>query len=335
MLTKTDFDNAIDLIRKSERILLATHTKPDGDACGCLAAIADLLTRQGRALTALTPTPAPEWYDFLFTRKPLALARDITLETLGQQQFDLVLILDTNSRIQLGRFAEYLEHNSAPVLVIDHHATADALGTLELTDPTAAATALIIFDLLSHARWPLTPEIARALFVAVATDTGWFQFANTDARAYRSCAELIDAGADPTKLYDALYNTFSVPRFDLMCAMLATLELHLDDRFATLHITRSHFQRTGASLTDTENLINESHRIATVRASALFVELNDGRIRCSLRSKSDLDVAKIAQKFGGGGHRMAAGTFLPGPLENAKRLILDEVTAHFQPPENP
>ena len=111
-----------------------------------------------------------------------------------------------------------------------------------------------------------------------------------------------------------------------MTAMLNTLELHLDNRYACLHITQSDLKQAGAAYSDTENLINECHRMGFVKASAIFIELKDGRIRCSLRSKGAVDVSLIAAKFGGGGHKMAAGTFLPAPLENAKQLILNEFT---------
>jgi len=110
-----------------------------------------------------------------------------------------------------------------------------------------------------------------------------------------------------------------------MAAMLNTLQLHFDGRFASQHIALTDFERTGAFQKDTENLIDECRRIQTVEAAALFVEMDDGRIRCSLRSKGGIDVSKIAQKFGGGGHRMAAGTYLPGPLKNAKQLMLEEL----------
>jgi phosphoesterase RecJ-like protein len=110
-----------------------------------------------------------------------------------------------------------------------------------------------------------------------------------------------------------------------MLAMLNTLELHLDGRFATQHISQRDFQQTGATHKDTENLINECQRISTVEAVALFIELKDGRIRCSLRSTGTVNVSEIAAKFGGGGHKMAAATYLPRPLENAKQLIIAEI----------
>ncbi len=333
-----DFDKAIDLIQKSTTVLVTTHNKPDGDACGCVAAISDALTALRKRPMPLMLSPVPQWYQFLFSEMPPILGRDIVLEDLppGQPgQPDLIVIVDTNSRNQLAKLAKYLNPAPAPVLVIDHHATSDALGDIELTDPSASAAALILLDLLNHARWPVTPKIAAALFVALATDTGWFRFSNTDARTLRAAAALTDAGAKPTELYAALYNTFSKPRFDLMLAMLASLELHFDARLATMHILRDDFRRTGAALADTENLINESHRISTVEIAALLIELKDGRIRCSLRSTGPVDVSKIAQKFGGGGHKMAAGTFLPGPLQNAKNALLAEIAPNMKAPQPP
>jgi phosphoesterase RecJ-like protein len=240
-------------------------------------------------------------------------------------QFDLILIVDTNSQSQLAKFNDYLKQSDAPVLVLDHHETSDNLGDVELVNSDAAATGLIVLDLLKYASWPVTGAIAEALFVAVATDTGWFRFSNTNSRVFRTCAELVEADIKPTQIYDHLYLNFSYPRFKLMAGMLDKLELHLDGRYAVMQITQQDFKRTGAAYSDTENLINECHRIDSVEVSALFIELKDGRIRCSMRSRGSLDVSKIAAKFGGGGHTMAAGTFLPGPIENAKKLILTEM----------
>ncbi len=329
MKNNYDFQKAIELIDKSSNILITSHTKPDGDACGCVTAMCEVLGALGKNVTPLMLSAVPQWYEFLFTEKPAVLDEDIPLDELTAGrfgQFDLVLIVDTNSHSQLAKFNDYLKQNDAPVLILDHHETSDGLGDVELVDSDAAATALIVLDLLKFAGWHVTEKIAESLFVALATDTGWFQFSNSNSRVYRACAELIDAGVKPTQIYDHLYLNFSQERFKLMAGMLDKLELHLDGRYAVMQITRQDFERTGAAYSDTENLINECHRIDSVKASALFIELKDGRIRCSLRSRGSLDVSKIASKFGGGGHTMAAGTFLPGTLENAKQIILEEVT---------
>ena len=343
MVDSTDFQKATQLIDKSSKILITTHTKPDGDACGCLAAMQDALVALGKKVKLLALSPIPEWHKFLFSEKVPVLGEDFDIKQLMQGnlgEFGLIIIVDTNSFSQLPQFDQYLKQAGSPVLVIDHHATSDGtrlgeasrsgIGDVELVDSSAAATGLIVLEFLKYAGCSITEKIAQALFVAIATDTGWFQFANTDSRVYRNCAELIDAGAKPAQLYHDLYQNFSPARFKLMTAMLGTFELCLDGRFATQHISRRDFERTGAADADTENLINECRRISTVQVSALFTELKDGRIRCSLRSTCPIDVSKIASKFGGGGHPAAAGTYLPGPLENAQQLILNEVTEQFR-----
>ncbi len=332
MISSNDFQKVVELIDKSKNVLLTTHTRPDGDACGSVAALSDVLTALGKKVKPILLSPLPEWYEFLFAEKLPILGEDVSFEQLKQGQFcsmDLIIILDTNSYSQLPRIDQYLKRAGTPIVVIDHHVTADGVGDVELVDTTAAATSLIVFDLLRYANWPVTEKIAKALFVALATDTGWFQFNNTDSRVHRICGDLVDAGANPAEIYHDLYQNFSPQRFKLMTAMLNSLELHLAGRYATQQLHQRDFQQTGAAYTDTENLINECQRIRTVEAAALFVELKDGRVRCSLRSGGAVDVRGIAQKFGGGGHTMAAGTYLPGPVKNAKQLIFEQIAEQF------
>ena len=327
-----DFQKAVELINGSGNILITTHTRPDGDACGSVAAMTETLAAMGKNARPILLSPLPEWYEFLFAKRPAVLGDDVTLEQLKAGAFfkpDLIVIVDTNSYSQLPKFTDYLKQKDCPILIIDHHVTSDGLGDVELVESTAAAAGLIIFDFLKYAGWQMPPEVTEALFVAIATDTGWFQFSNTNARVHQSCAELIDAGANPTSIYHDLYQNFSHQRFKLMTAMLATLELHFDGRYAAQHIVQADFKQTGAAHKDTENLIDECQRISSVEVSALFVELADGRVKCSLRSRGAVDVRRVAAKFGGGGHIMAAGVHLPGPMKNAKQLIFDAVEEQF------
>lgn len=324
MIDNSDFQKAVELINKSKRILLTTHIRPDGDGCGCIAAMDKTLTALGKNVKILLLSELPAWYDFLFEQKPETFSKTTKIDS------DLIIIVDTAAYNQLPGLDKYLKQSDKPILAIDHHVTNDGLGDVKLIDSSAAATSLIVFDLLKYADWPITKKIAEALFVAVSTDTGWFQFDNTDSRAMKICAELIDAGANPSQVYRNLYQNSSPQRFRLIAAMLNTLELHLDGRFAMQHLMQADFKRTGAKLSDTENLIDECRRISTVEAAALFVEQADGQIKVSLRSRGAVDVCKIAVKFGGGGHKMAAGAHLPGPVQKAKKLIFDAVAEQFK-----
>jgi phosphoesterase RecJ-like protein len=319
---------ALALIENASDILITTHTRPDGDACGCVAALTEALRGLGKTVRPLFLSPVPSWYAFLFDEPVPVLRTDVQVKELAQSPFgrcDLILIVDTNSYSQLPHFEEHLKRIDTPVLVIDHHITSDGLGTVEIVDATAAAAGLVVYNFFQAADLPITTKMAEALFVAIATDTGWFQFNNTTSRVYRCAANLIDLGVSPTDLYDRLHHTFSQARFRLLVTMLDRLELHLDGRYAVQYLLQEDFARTGAVYEDTENFINECHRIASVVVSSLLVELKDGRVRCSLRSRGPVDVSAIAAQFGGGGHKMAAGTFLPGPIDHARQLIFDEV----------
>jgi phosphoesterase RecJ-like protein len=333
MAVNERYQQAIDLIAEANSILITTHTKPDGDACGCVAAVTEALRRQGKKVQPLFLSAIPSWYAFLFDEKVPVLREDVQVDDLLSGvfgPFDLIVIVDTDSYSQLPHIETWLKQVSTPILVIDHHVTSDELGRVEMVDSSAAAAGLVVYDFFKWTGWPISTKMAEVLFVAIATDTGWFQFNNTDSRVFRHCAELIDLGIKPVAVYDRLYQNLSYPRFKLMLTMLDRLELLLDGRFAVQYLLQEDFKQTGAAYEDTENFINECHRIESVKVSTLLVELKDGRVRCSLRSRCDVDVSEVAAHFGGGGHKSAAGTFLPGPIDHAKQLILTEITQRLQ-----
>jgi bifunctional oligoribonuclease and PAP phosphatase NrnA len=333
MVSSEQFKKAVGLINNSKNVLLTSHTRPDGDACGSMAAMCEILTSLGKKANPIFVSPLPVWYEFLFDAKPPVLGNDITVEQLNAGYYDhcdLIVIIDTNSYIQLPQFDSWLKKTHKPVLIIDHHVTSDGIGTVELIDTTAAAAGQIVLDLFRYAKWPISPKIAEAFFVSLSTDTGWFRFSNTDSRVYRDAAELIEAGARPSEIYRRMYQNFSMPRMKLLVTMLNSLELHFDGRFAIQQLMWADFERTGATGRDTENLIDECQRISSVEVAALFVEMKDGKFRCSLRSKGEVDVAKIASPHGGGGHKNAAGVTLTGTLDQAKKLIFDAVAEQFR-----
>jgi phosphoesterase RecJ-like protein len=331
-LSGNDFQQAVELINRSSSVLITTHTKGDGDAVGCCVALEETLIALGKKTQILFLSPLPAWYGFLIEHKVPVLGQDLSPEKLTAGElgnFDLIIIVDTNSFSQLPKFDNYLKQSDASVLVIDHHKTSDKLGDVEIVDSSAAAASSVVLDLLRFAHWPITPKIAQAIFTGITSDTGWFHFSNTDSRCYRDCAELTDAGAKPSHIYHNIFQSFTPQRFRLMTAMLNTLKLHFNDRVATQYLTQQDFKATGAKYEDTENLIDECQRIGSVEVSVLFVELKDGRIRCSLRSRGAVDVAQIAATFGGGGHTAAAGAYIPGPLENAMQSILELVKSRL------
>ncbi len=326
-ISRQDYQAALELIQAAGRILITTHLRPDGDACGCVRAMLDGLNAIGKQAEAVFLSPLASWYEAMFETKVPVLGNDIKKEQLGQvfADIDLVVIVDTNSLVQLPGLDDWLKTCGKKVLVIDHHVTGDGLGTVELIDSAASAAGEIVYDFFKAAGWPITPRIAESIFIAISTDTGWFKYGNADSRIFHTAAELIGAGAKPNEIYRNLYQSFTPARLRLMTRMLEHLELHEDGKIATQYILRQDFDQTGSSGPDTENLIDECQRIQTVDVAALFVELADGRFRCSLRSKGRVDVRQIAQKFGGGGHTLASGVNLQGPLDKALADIIAEV----------
>ena len=331
MPNNTEYRAAAAVLDAAERILITTHMKPDGDACGCLRAVMDHLVLRGKTVYPLVLSPLASWYGELFDSPVPVLGNDITPEQLGQAYggCDLMVIVDTNSYIQLPGLEEFIKAaratGSPKILVIDHHITGDHLGDMELIDSQAAAAGELVFDLFKAGGWTITPRIAESIFIAVATDTGWFKYGNADSRIFHTAAELIGVGVHPNDVYRRLYQSFSPARLALMTRMLDHLALHAEGRIATQYILRRDFDETGASGPDTENLIDECQRIQTVEVAVLLVELADGKYRCSLRSKGGVDVRAIAQAYGGGGHTLAAGVTLPGPLEAAMGRLVGDI----------
>jgi phosphoesterase RecJ-like protein len=320
-----NFKKAIDLLNSKKNWLITSHTRPDGDAIGCIKALCEVAKQFSKTAQPILLSPPAQWYKNIFSPPVPVLGNDMKIEDIQAGQYDLVIIVDTDSYIQLPEFDKWLKTSKIPVLVIDHHVTGDGLGTVEVIDDTAAATGEIIYDLLKFAKWQITPVMAESLFIAISTDTGWFRFDNTDSRVMRNASALIELGAKPSAVYHQMFQNYSPERLKLLAKMLNKIELYQNGKIVLQFISRQDFKDTGATGPDTEDFVNESQRISTVEAAALFVELKDGGFRCSLRSNGSVDVQKIAKDLGGGGHKVAAGVNLKGPLEKAKKLILDEL----------
>jgi phosphoesterase RecJ-like protein len=327
MAITDDFKKAIELINKSKSWLVTSHTRPDGDAVGSMKAVCEIAVQLNKSVKPILLSPPAQWYKSIFNSPVPVLGNDLTPEELQNGSFgdfDLVVIVDTDSYVQLTQFDKWLKQSKVPVLVIDHHITGDGLGTVEIVDSTAAATGEIVFELFKFAGWEITPAIAEALFIAISTDTGWFRFDNTDARVMRNISSLIEFGAKPSNIHRKMFQNFSPERIKLLGKMLENLEFYHDGKIALQFIMRSDFDATGATGSDTEDFVNECQRVGSVKAVALFVELKDGGFRCSLRSDGSVDVQQIASQLGGGGHKVASGVNLKGSLAEVKKLILDK-----------
>ncbi len=327
-ITQEQFLEAAALVRSWRRPLLVAHQKPDGDAIGSLLALQRMLVGTGSNPKAVIFDELPHRYKGLLSFGPLALwGSSATEDDLNAA--DGVVILDTCTYNQLEPIAPWLRSSRKPLLVVDHHATRDAIGGLHLIDETAAATCLILFEWGRRLDWTFDPSCASALFVGIAMDTGWFRHSNCDARALAAASELARLGARPNALFQMLYEKERHGRLKLLAAALDTLELRADGRLAIMRLPKNVFPRCAATPADTEDIVNEPLRIESVVVSVLFVEQEDGVVRINLRSKEpptpsdpEIDVAKVALRLGGGGHRRAAGARIPGALDEVYQHVI-------------
>ena len=184
------------------------------------------------------------------------------------------------------------------------------------------ATGALVFQFARALDLPIGPQIAEFLFAAIATDTGWFRFSSTTAETYRTIAALIDAGAQPHVLYNKLYEQKSLARIKLAGRILGRVTLEFDGRLGYTTVAWQDFVACGALPVDTEDLVNECLTIASTKCAFIAVEQQNRKIKVSLRSRSDVNVAAIAEQFGGGGHKQAAGATLEGPLNTATDKLL-------------
>jgi phosphoesterase RecJ-like protein len=218
---------------------------------------------------------------------------------------------------------ERIEKWPVPKLVIDHHLTQEDWATAKLVVKEAAAAGEIVAELLEQWDVPLTEPIAKALFLAIASDTGWFHYSNTRPFTLRLAARLMEAGVDTDSLYQLLFQNERAERVTLQARAQQTLELLADQRLAVMSVAKGDFATAQASMADTEALINVPLQIRAVEVSILFVEpIDGGAIRISLRSKGKIDVSKFAEKFGGGGHARAAGLKVNGSIESVHDRVV-------------
>ena len=320
------------------RPLLLTHARPDGDAVGCLVAMRVMLRRGGAEPLAMIMNAAADRYAFLWEGDPIAGAAESIDPPARADAFapDGVLVLDTCSYAQLEPMSDWLRSGPGrllPKIALDHHVTRDPVADEYLIDESASATALIVLDWATAAGWPIDRRSADALMVGLATDTGWFRYSNTDARTLTAAARLAEYGAVAAALYDTIYNREKPERVRLEAAAVSTLELPANGRIAVMSLQPHHFQATGATESDTSDIVNLPMRIEGVRVSMLLVADTPGVIRVSLRSippsdtVPDINVAEVAAAFGGGGHPRAAGARVEGSLEAVKRTVLAQLCA--------
>jgi phosphoesterase RecJ-like protein len=322
----------IDRLSCCRRVLITTHVRPDGDAIGTTAALAMGLRKKNIDAEVLLLSHLPTKYSFIFRENQIKHF-DVEKgwpETFSIDQYDALLVADTGTWSQLPGLRERIANFKKPKLVLDHHLTQEDWADTKLVITEAAAAGEIAAELLDRWNIDLDSGIATALFVAIVSDTGWFQFSNTRPVTYRLAAKLVEAGVDTDRIYQLLYQNERAERIALQSRALQSMQLLADGRLAVMTIMKQDFADTRAHVPDTENLINIPLQIKTIEVSILLTDPPEGGpIRISLRSKGQLDCAKFAEQFGGGGHARAAGLKVEGAVDEIRQRILSALATQL------
>ena len=301
----------ISFFNKEKVFLIAAHINPDGDALGSSLALSSALESLGKEVYVYNKDRVPEIYRFMpgYKRCKTGLVNILLKKPV-------LVLLDCNSP-ERAALEKYAFRKS---VVIDHHETERDFGDIRWVIPSAAATGLMVFFLIKAMGVVLTSEISTNLYTAIAADTGFFRYSNTSSEVLTASAELIEAGANPASLAEYLYERWEKNRFDLLVKTLNNLEIKND--IAMMYVTKAMLQKTGTTSEDTEHFSNFPRMIKSIKISALFRDIGGGFWKASLRSKGDFNVAKIAELFGGGGHKNAAGFKTRGSLKSVKEQFM-------------
>ena len=324
-----DWKRFRNIIESHRTFLVTSHIRPDYDALGSALGMALVLEALGKQVRVVTGDPVPPNLSFIDPNQRIEhLGGDVTLDQLSE--LEVMMVLDTSAWAQLGPMGDVLRADRQVKMVLDHHVSEDDLGAEYFKNTTAEATGRLVAEAANELGVPLTAEIATPLFAAQATDTGWYRFKSTTGDALRVAGSLVDAGAVPQEIYSDIYEQDTVGRLRLRGLVLARTETDLDGRMAHTFIRLSDFEQAGAVPSDTEDLINLTLAIKGVQFAVILVEQDAGNFKLSFRSRCGVDCSQLAQQFGGGGHRAAAGAGIEGPFEDAQPKVLAAVRDAMQ-----
>ncbi|GIV17242.1 MAG: phosphoesterase RecJ-like protein [Armatimonadota bacterium] len=303
------------VLREAKSVVLACHLNPDGDTLGCALALQAALEGMGKRVVTLSSDGVPEIYRFL-------PGSEKVLTSTEQRGFDVAVVCDTGMPERIGK-AKDAVFSARIVVDIDHHITEGAFGDIRIQQPKAAATAEIVYRLLKVMDAPVTPAIATCLLTGIITDTGLYRYMNVSPATLRLSATLMEAGASPAQIAEEVFERRSLPSIKLLGRALEHIRQEEGGRLVWSYLSHEDFTELGATDEDTEGIITQLRAVRDSVVLALLREVKPGRVRVSVRSRDErIDMAKLAEKFGGGGHRMAAGFWVEGNIAEAKEKVI-------------
>jgi len=314
MLTKIN-----ELVASSTSFLVTTHESPDGDAVGSSLALANYLRELGKDVTVHICDPVPEIYAFL------PLAGDVTT-ALPQRDYDVCFVLDVGEFRRAGAQVAAAAGRVGTFVNLDHHKTRDEFGRFNLIDPSAASTAVLVYRLIKEAGHEVSFATALCIYVATITDTGSFRYSNANPEAFAVAGEMIAKGVNAWDVAAQLYESQPRQRLELLSHALQTLTFSDCGKFASLTVTLDMYAKTGTDAELTDGFINYPRSVRGVEVAIFFRQLSPTAYKVGFRSKGAVDVSRLAEGFGGGGHHNAAGCVVEGPIEDVR----EKVFAHLR-----
>lgn len=317
---KETTQNIVEAIRQSRTVLVVSHEGPDGDAVGSSLGMAAFLRAVGKQVTVHLADPVPELYRFL----PGA---DQVVSTIPEQDYDLAFVLDVGEFRRAGsQFCSYTRIGQT--INLDHHLTCENFGVYNLIDTEAAATGLLVWRVAADYGFTADYNTALCLYVAILTDTGSFRYSNANREAFEVAGLLMEQGGlNAWSVSEKLFESQPRKRLELLSRVLPTLEFVRNGQVASIAVTLDMYAATGTDAELTDGFVNYPRSVAGVEVAILFRQLEERRFKIGFRSKGTVNVALLAQGFGGGGHHNAAGGTVEGSLDEVKRIVYGAVEA--------
>jgi len=296
----------VELIENKNRFAITSHIRPDGDSLGSSLGLFWLLRALGKDVEVIMRDSAPLAY------QKLPGADTVRVTPAVDRTYDGVFVIECSDIDRPG----LIDLEKQFVVNIDHHSTTELFGTVNWIDSTASAVGEMIYNLCKATGVRVTKEIAECVYTALLTDTGSFHYSNTTERTFKIASELVRIGVKPAKSAEAIFGSYEWSKIELLGQVLSTARRDESGHVAWMRQTMEMQERTQASDEDADGFVNYPLTVGDVEVTALFKESGPGVYRTSLRSKGDVNVAKIAEQFGGGGHRNASGIVMPGRFED-------------------
>lgn len=320
---------AIAVLRDAHRVVITTHKNPDGDAVGSVCALRNALIERGIATRVILPTPAPSNLCWIAGAADMEVF-DAERHTSVIASADTLVVLDVNALARFEPVATAMRESPARIVCIDHHVHPEAFAHVQCTDTDAPATCSMLHTIISELNGglALSRTVAEPLYVGIMTDTGNFRFPRTTEATHRMIADLIEAGADPVRAYEEIFNRSTVQRLNMLGEALCSLRTFYDGQLCVMVVTHADLLRHACTSDDVEGFVQHTLAIAGVGMGIMIVELKD-QIKLSFRSKGDTFVRDLAASFGGGGHVYAAGArVVDVPLDSVVAEVINRAESY-------